>query len=493
MRNIARALVVDDDPGILAVVEAVLREEGFDVFTASDGEEALEAAAVYKPDVAILDVMMPRLDGVEVCRMLRENPLTGHICVVMLTARTFPANKLVGLGAGADDYITKPFEPSELPARIRAAMRRNNEASALNPVTRLPGPRQFAEMQTRLEEEGSPFAVMHLDLDDYDAFIERYGPLRADMAIRQLAGCVRRTLERTAGSRGFVGHVAPTQLVVMVDADMAEATAEGIVRRWDAERGGVYDSEDAAAGTIEIERDGRTVTRPLMAVRIGVGMNGTAEGSAADATEVAVRMQERARSKRGSSYEIASVEAGSSEPSAEPSEEETAPAPEADQTPLLRRARRRGTSPRLWDQISVLADMSREQGRRQVWLTPHPNSVVIVDDEEDVRDVLRLHCEIQGFPVVGEASDGYEAIRMVTEHHPTFVIMDYKMPNMDGDEAATHMRAAHPDVKIIAFSGYLHERPTWADDFLTKEQIAHITPLLGRFLEMGAAERRRRA
>lgn len=489
MRGTARALVVDDDPGILAVVEAVLREEGFDVFTATDGEEALEAAAVYKPDVVILDVMMPRLDGVEVLRMLRQNPLTGHICVVMLTARTFPANKLVGLGAGADDYITKPFEPNELPARIRAAIRRNNEASALDPVTRLPGPRQFAEMQARLEEEGSPFAVMHVDLDDHDAFVERYGPLRADMAIRQLAGCVRRTLERTAGSRGFVGHVGPVKLVVMVDAEKAEATAAGIVKTWDVERGSVYDSEDAAAGTIEIERDGRTETRPLMSVRIGVGVNYASSGSAAEASQVAVEMHEVARTKRGSSYAI-----GSATFSAPDSDVEQPPQAgvEADQTPLFRRARRRGSSPRLWDQISVLAGISREQGRRQVWLTPHPNSVVIVDDEEDVRDVLRLHCEIQGFPVVAEAADGYEAIRAVAEHHPTFVIMDYKMPNMDGDEAATHMRAAHPDVKIIAFSGYLHERPTWADDFLTKEQIAHITPLLGRFLEMGTAERRRR-
>ena len=483
----ARALVVDDDPGVLAVVEAVLREEGFDVFTASDGEEGLEAAAVYKPDVILLDVMMPRFDGVEVCRMLRENPLTGHICVVMLTARTFPANKLVGLGAGADDYITKPFDPAELPKRLRAAIRRNNEASALHPVTRLPGARQFAEMQARLEEEGSPFAVMHVDLDGYDAFLERYGPLRGDMAVRQLAGCVRRTLERTAGSRGFVGHVGTAQLVVMVDAEHAESTAAGIVRSWDSERGSVYDSEDAAAGNIEVEREGETHTFPLMPVSIGVGHTDPNSPSAAEATEIAAEMQRIARTRRGSRYEIKAAQAGSGKEAEAPSSSES----ETQQSPLLRRAGRRGATPRLWDQIAVLADMSREQGGRKVWLTPHPNSVVIVDDEEDVRDVLRLHCEIQGFPVVGEACDGAEAVRVVGEHQPTFVIMDYRMPNMDGDEAATHMRAVHPDVKIIAFSGFLHERPSWADDFLTKEQISHITPLLGRFLEMGATERRK--
>ena len=483
----ARALIADDDPGILAVVEAVLSDEGFEVLTASDGEEALEAAAVYKPDVILLDVMMPRLDGVEACRMLRENPMTGHICVVMLTARAFPANKLVGLGAGADDYITKPFDPIALPELLRAAIRQNNEASALNPVTRLPGPRQFAEMQARLEEEGSPFAIMHIDLDGFGGFTARYGPLRTDMAVRLLAGCVRRTLERTAGSRGFVGHIGPDRLVVTVDADHAEATAAGIIRCWESERAAVYDAEDAAAGTIEVEHAGLVQVLPLMSVSIGVAVTGAATASTRQASERAAEMHARARASSGSAFEISVLDGPST-----PQEDLRPPADDTEDLPLLRRARRRGVSTRLWDQLAAAADLPRQQGRRQVWLGPHPNSVVIVDDEEDVRDVLRLHCEIQGFPVVGEAVDGAEAVRVVAEHQPTFVIMDYRMPNMDGDEAATHMRAVHPDVKIIAFSGYLHERPSWADDFLTKEQIAHITPLLGRFLEMGAAERRRR-
>lgn len=481
-----RALVVDDDPGILAVVDAVLSEEGFEVTMATDGEEALEAALVHRPDVVLLDVMMPRLDGVEVCRMLRQNPLTAHMCVVMLTARTFPANKLMGLGAGADDYITKPFDPVDLPKRVRGAIRRNSEGSALDLVTRLPGPRQFGEMQARLEEDGSPFAVMHVDLDGFGVFTERYGPLRADMAVRQLVDCVRRSLERTAGWRGFVGHLGNDDLVVVVDAERAEAAAASIVTNWDADRRSVYDSEDAAAGAIEVEREEGTEVSPLMTVSIGVGVTLWGSASAALATQAAAEMQELARASAASAYEIEVVDDA-------PAREEP-PAPEQDQTgsPLLRRSGRRGVPPRLWDQLAVLADLSREQGRRQVWLTPHPNSVVIVDDEEDIRDVLRLHCEMQGFPVVGEAADGAEAVRIVGEHQPTFVIMDYRMPNMDGAEAATHMRALHPGVKIIAFSGYLHERPSWADDFLTKEQIAHITPLLGRFLEMGAADRRKR-
>lgn len=483
----ARALVVDDDPGVLAVVEAVLIDEGFEVVTASDGEEALEAAATHKPDVVLLDVMMPRLDGIDACRLLRENPMTSHMCILMLTARTFPVNKLVGLGAGADDYITKPFDPVELPRRVRAAIRRNNRASALNPVTRLPGTQQFAQMQEKLVEEGSPFAIMQVELDDLDVFKERYGSLRADMALRQLAGCMRRTLERTAGSRGFIGHLDDDTLVAIVDADRAEDTAAGIVRCWDAERGAVYDAEDAAAGSIELERDGAFQTYPLMKVAIGVAITEAGDDPAGDAARAAASMKELARSSRRSSFEFeprTAPEPAPAEPEARDEEPEL--------TPLLRRARRGGVPPRLWDQLAALAEVSRERGRREVWLSPHPNSVVIVDDEEDIRDVLRLHCEIQGFPVVAEATDGVEAVRLVSEHRPAFVIMDYRMPNMSGEEAATHIRAVHPDVKIIAFSGVLDERPSWADDFLSKEQIAHITPLLGRFLEMGAADRRRR-
>lgn len=123
-------LVVDDEPNIVEVVSAYLRRELYTVVTASDGEEALRRINEHAPDLIVLDVMLPKLDGLEVCRRVRTSSNTP---IIMLTARGEETDKLVGLGIGADDYITKPFSPRELVARIKAVLRRSQVAAPLEP------------------------------------------------------------------------------------------------------------------------------------------------------------------------------------------------------------------------------------------------------------------------------------------------------------------------------------------------------------------------
>ena len=123
-------LVVDDEPNIVEVVGAYLRREGFNVVTAGDGEAALRMVAASSPDLIVLDVMLPKLDGLEVCRRVRASQNTP---IIMLTARGEETDKLVGLGIGADDYLTKPFSPRELVARIKAVLRRSSSAQAPEP------------------------------------------------------------------------------------------------------------------------------------------------------------------------------------------------------------------------------------------------------------------------------------------------------------------------------------------------------------------------
>ena len=122
-----RALVVDDEPSLVRVVAAYLQREGFDVTTAADGHEALRVARQVRPDVVVLDVMMPGIDGTEVCRQLRT---FSDAYVIMLTARAEEIDTLVGLSVGADDYMTKPFSSRVLVARIRTMMRRPREGAA---------------------------------------------------------------------------------------------------------------------------------------------------------------------------------------------------------------------------------------------------------------------------------------------------------------------------------------------------------------------------
>ena len=126
-----RILVVDDEPTIVNTVQAYLEKEGYTVYTALDGPAALKAARAFRPDLIVLDIMLPGLDGIEVLRHLRQE---SDVYVLMLTARADEMDKIVGLTVGADDYLTKPFSPRELLARVKAILRRGRGVGLSEPV-----------------------------------------------------------------------------------------------------------------------------------------------------------------------------------------------------------------------------------------------------------------------------------------------------------------------------------------------------------------------
>jgi two-component system alkaline phosphatase synthesis response regulator PhoP len=116
-----KILVIDDEPSIVNLVTAYLKPEGYEVLTAADGQSGLKAARAFKPDLVILDLMLPGMDGLELLSRLRRE---SQVYVILLTAKTEETDKIVGLSVGADDYVTKPFSPRELTARVKAALRR---------------------------------------------------------------------------------------------------------------------------------------------------------------------------------------------------------------------------------------------------------------------------------------------------------------------------------------------------------------------------------
>ena len=119
--RMAKILIIDDEPSITNLVSAYLKPEGYQVYTAADGPSGLKAARAFKPDLIVLDIMLPGMDGIEVLTQLRRE---SSVYVILLTAKTEETDKIVGLSVGADDYVTKPFSPRELTARIKAALRR---------------------------------------------------------------------------------------------------------------------------------------------------------------------------------------------------------------------------------------------------------------------------------------------------------------------------------------------------------------------------------
>ena len=126
----ARILVVDDEPDAIALIEFNLRQAGFEVITAEDGATALQKARTSAPDLMVLDVMLPELDGLEVCKLLRRDPATAGLPVIMLTAKAAEIDRVLGLEIGADDYVTKPFSPRELVLRIKKRLQQRQTETA---------------------------------------------------------------------------------------------------------------------------------------------------------------------------------------------------------------------------------------------------------------------------------------------------------------------------------------------------------------------------
>jgi GGDEF domain-containing protein len=251
-------------------------------------------------------VMMPRMDGYEVCTRLRADGRSAHIPVIMLTAKSLSADKVLGLTAGADDYIIKPFDPMELIARVKTTLRRASEMRSLSPLTGLPGNNRIEqEIQHRMEQD-IPVAVVYADLDNFKSYNDRYGFLRGDELISLFAQVLRRAAQEAAGADGFVGHIGGDDFVVLVPPDAAEAFARRVIGGFDARVPSLYDPEDATAGSIEIEdRQGQLRRFPIVSVSLGIASS--AQRSFANHRELvatATELKSVAKRDHGSSYAI---------------------------------------------------------------------------------------------------------------------------------------------------------------------------------------------
>jgi len=302
-----RILVVDDDRDICRSIEVILRLEGYDVRTANEGEEALAQATRLQPDLVLLDMMMPGIDGYEVTKRLRDDPRTATASIIMLTARSLPADKVLGLTAGCDDYIVKPFDPPELVARVQSALRRSRQMRELSPLTGLPGNFQIAhELERLVNEEGESFAVLYADLDDFKAYNDHYGFLRGDEAIRETGRLLTDALARSGPSPGFAGHIGGDDFVLVSSAAKAESLAQDIVRNFDAMAPSLYDEEDRTRGFVEVaDRRGVLHHYPFLSISIGIASSAVRPiRSQWEASAVASEMKAVAKRKLGSSYEI---------------------------------------------------------------------------------------------------------------------------------------------------------------------------------------------
>jgi diguanylate cyclase (GGDEF)-like protein len=301
-----RILVVDDDPDILQFVEMNLDMEGFDTQTAESGRVALEVARERPPDLILLDVMMPELDGLTVLRRLRSSPATASIPVVLLTAKALAEDRVRGLDLGADDYITKPFDIEELLARVKAVLRRAQQMRDLSPLTGLPGNFRISrELESRVTN-GTEFAIVHADLDNFKSFNDHYGFMRGDSVIKYTARVLVESSEASGDPEVFVGHVGGDDFVAVIDPTYVEEFCKSVVTTFDQGILDFYDTADALQGYIEVtDRKGERHAFPISSISMGVATNTKRPvKSEWEASAIASEMKEYAKRQPGSSYQI---------------------------------------------------------------------------------------------------------------------------------------------------------------------------------------------
>jgi diguanylate cyclase (GGDEF)-like protein len=270
----ALILVVDDEPSVCRLVRRVLAGQSYEFLDAADGTRGLELALSRKPDMILLDVNMPGLDGNTLTRMLRADARTAMTPVILLTGDGRPERKVLGFDAGADDYVTKPFEASELTARIAGVLRRNARALSANPLTSLPGaPAIELEVSRRLHE-AEPFAFLYADIDRFKAFNDAYGYARGDGALKAFADLLKELVRSCDSARSFLGHIGGDDFVSVVPLERGEALAREIATRFDLLVPSLYSPEDRDKGVLAVGDRVRGLRRvPLMSVSIAVVTN----------------------------------------------------------------------------------------------------------------------------------------------------------------------------------------------------------------------------
>jgi len=267
----ARILVADDEPHIRRILQFLLEQEGFEVLMAEDGEEAWKAVASFQPDLVLLDVMMPRMDGFSVLEIIRAGFETARLPVILLTAKGEEQDKVKGLRGGANDYIIKPFNHDELLLRVSNLLEATRREREANPLTGLPGNRAIErEIQTRINSRRD-FAIMYIDIDRFKSFNDHYGYSMGDRAISFLAGVLVGCTQKYGSGWEFVGHVGGDDFVVATESRIGEAMARRIVEEFDGGKVDLHDPADFKRGFLEVESRSGSVERfPLITLTVAL-------------------------------------------------------------------------------------------------------------------------------------------------------------------------------------------------------------------------------
>lgn len=297
-------LVVDDQQFYRHRVETELVAVGYRVRTAASGEEAIAAIQERVPDLVLLDMRMPGIDGTEVCRQLKGSARTVSVPVIMLTVVDGLDEKVEALRCGANDYLIKKSCPmSELTVRVKNALDLRDINRDASPLTKLPGNAEIERQLRQRVASGVPFAYLSIDIDDFKAFNDLYGHLQGDHLILATAEMLRRQAEEHGSGSAFVGHVGGDDFIVMCTPESAPTLADACARGFDAMIADHIEARERKRGFIEVVgRTGQAERHRLTSLTVaGVGGAGQVYDHVGDLSARAAELKRiaKARARRG--------------------------------------------------------------------------------------------------------------------------------------------------------------------------------------------------
>ena len=280
----ARLLIVEDDFDISNMLKIYFTGQNYEVDIAPRGMVALEKTRQNMPHLIVLDIMLPDIDGFEVCKNLRTNTRTSHVPIIFLTQKDERSDKLQGLELGADDYITKPFDIEELKLRVQRAITRAEQQSLTDPRSGLPAGRMI-EDQLRQIIRKQNWSLMDVRINHFEPFKEVYGFVAGDDVLRFTAMLMGEVVDELGTINDFIGHAGGDNFIIITAEESASLIKKRTKDRFAEEVLSHYNFMDREQGYImSTDRSGQLIQTPLM--RLAVGIVAPSQHQFADIREI---------------------------------------------------------------------------------------------------------------------------------------------------------------------------------------------------------------
>ncbi|GAB4530206.1 MAG: response regulator [Anaerolineae bacterium] len=294
-----RILVVDDDFDIANMLRIYFSGQGYEVQVAPRGGDALSMTRKQLPNLIMLDIMLPDMNGYDVCRELRTTTRTSHIPIIFLTQRDERSDRIAGLELGADDYVTKPFDIEELKLRVQNAIAAANRQTQIDSKSNLPTGRLIEDHLRNLMRSSHDWTYIDAKINNFDLFTEVYGFVAGDEVIRFMALLMGEVVDEVGTPDDYVGHPGRDSFVVITHAHNAERVKQKLVERFDDEVKQHYSFIDRERGYILVP-DGHKGERQVDLMTLAIGSVSTTTHQFSDIREITELAAEDRRRGGGS-------------------------------------------------------------------------------------------------------------------------------------------------------------------------------------------------